>query len=294
MYKLGIDLGGTKIEGIVIGPDGAHLFRERIQTEQSRGYEHILNSISSLYFTMVKKISGAPHTLGICTPGSVSKESGLLKNSNTVCLNGKPFQSDLENILSKKFDIQNDANCFALSEALFGAGKGKDLVFGIILGTGCGGGLVYQGRLLPGLMGISGEWGHSVIDPGGPACYCGKRGCVETFISGSGVERLYHEKTGITASMAEIMIQFERGDTEAIPVVQGFIYHFGLAVSNLINILDPDLIVIGGGISNIPLLYTDGIRSIEKFIFNDRFRTPVVKSLNGDSAGVIGAALVGI
>ena len=186
MFRLGIDLGGTKIEGIVLDAGGGEVYRKRIETERERGYQHILDRVKTLHTDLVARIGYATHTFGIGTPGAISRRTGLLKNSNTVCLNGQPIKTDLENLLGRKIQIQNDANCFALAEALHGAGKGKNLVFGIILGTGCGGGIVYRGEVLTGPQSIAGEWGHMSIDPDGPTCYCGHRGCVETYISGGG------------------------------------------------------------------------------------------------------------
>ncbi|MCG8605034.1 ROK family protein [bacterium] len=170
MFKLGIDLGGTKIEGVVLDGDHVELHRQRIPTEQEGGYRHILSNIQNLYEQLVAAIDHEKHTFGICTPGAVSLRTGLLKNSNTQCLNGQPFKDDLQKLLQREFEIQNDANCFAMSEALKGAAVGKELVFGVIMGTGCGGGIIYRGKVLSGLQAIGGEWGHTSIDPNGPAC----------------------------------------------------------------------------------------------------------------------------
>ena len=189
MFRIGIDLGGTKIEGIVLDGDGKEFFRKRIETQQENGYRHILNRIQELCDELAAQIKNQPHTLGIGTPGAISPRTGLLKNSNTVCLNGQPLKSDLENLLGRKIEIQNDANCFAMAEALHGAGRGNNLVFGVILGTGCGGGIVHRGEVITGRQAVAGEWGHTSIDPNGPACYCGQRGCVETLISGGGALR---------------------------------------------------------------------------------------------------------
>ena len=194
MNRLGIDFGGTKIEGIVLAASGKEIFRKRIPTNQNQGYESILNQIKLLYLDLTQSIQNKSHTLGIGTPGAVSRRTGLLKNSNTVCLNGKPFYADLKKNLGRNFRIENDANCFAMAEALHGAGRGKDMVFGVIMGTGCGGGIVHQGKVLAGLQSIAGEWGHMSIDPNGPECYCGARGCVETLISGGGLEKLFYSE----------------------------------------------------------------------------------------------------
>src|SRR5262245_22206627 len=186
MFRIGIDLGGTKIEGIILDEHGKELARKRVETQQQHGYLHILNRIKELHRELEARIEGKAHTFGIGTPGALSARTGLLKNSNTVCLNGRPLKTDLEQMLGRKIEIQNDANCFAMAEALMGAGKGKKLVFGIIMGTGCGGGIVYKGEVITGPQGIAGEWGHTSINPDGPLCYCGQRGCVETYISGGG------------------------------------------------------------------------------------------------------------
>ena len=184
MFRIGIDLGGTKIEGIVLDAHGKEFFRKRVDTQQEKGYGHILDRIKGLHDELAAGIQGAAHTFGIGTPGAISPRTGLLKNSNTVCMNGQPLKADLERLLGRKIEIQNDANCFAMAEALHGAGRGKKLVFGVIMGTGCGGGIVHNGEVITGPQAIAGEWGHMSIAPEGPLCYCGQRGCVETFISG--------------------------------------------------------------------------------------------------------------
>lgn len=294
MYKIGIDLGGTKIEGIVLDKNLKEIFRKRISTEQEKGYDHILNRINLLYNDLVSSINKNTHTFGIGTPGAISRKTGLLINSNTNCLNNKPFLTDLERKLGKKVAIENDANCFAMAEALMGAGKGKDLVFGVIMGTGCGGGIVYKGQLFAGLQGISGEWGHMTIDPEGPQCYCGKRGCVETFISGGGLEKLYWKTTSTKKPLKDIIADCRNSDPFAVKFLDDFFNHFGKALSNVINILDPDVVVLGGGVSNVEELYTKGIEKVKEYVFNDTLETPIVKNKTGDSAGVWGAALIGV
>ncbi|HZL13577.1 MAG TPA: ROK family protein, partial [Verrucomicrobiae bacterium] len=231
---------------------------------------------------------------GIGTPGTISPRTGLLKNSNTVCMNGQPVKADLEKILGRKIEIQNDANCFAMAEARHGAGAGKKLVFGAIMGTGCGGGIVHRGEVITGAQGIAGEWGHTSLNPEGPLCFCGQRGCVETYISGGGLQARYIEQFGIKKSFKEIENDFYRGDPQAMEFVKIFFRNFGRALANLINILDPDAIVLGGGVSNFAVLYSEGIAEVAKFVLNDRLETPIVKNRLGDSAGVLGAALIGI
>jgi fructokinase len=294
MNRIGIDLGGTKIEGIVLDEGGGELFRKRISTDREKGYRHIVDRIAGLHDLLVKETGSSSHTFGIGTPGAVSRRTGLLKNSNTVCLNGQPLKADLEKALGRKIEIQNDANCFAMAEAMFGAGKGKELVFGVIMGTGCGGGIVYKGDVITGLQAIGGEWGHMAIDPAGPACYCGARGCVETLISGGGLEKRWLEQHGAAKPLQEIVQGFRAGDAACAEFMKAFFAHFGRALANLINILDPDVVVLGGGVSNIPELYTAGVAEVRRCIFSDSLETPIVKHAIGDSAGVIGAALIGI
>ncbi|MCX7591980.1 MAG: ROK family protein [Kiritimatiellae bacterium] len=293
MFRMGIDLGGTKIEGIVLSDTGQELFRKRIPTRQEQGYEAILTRIKHLYEEMKEHINHTAHTFGIGTPGALSVRTGLLKNSNTVCLNGKPIKQDLERLLRRPVTIQNDANCFALAEALYGAGRGKQMVFGVIMGKGCGGGIVYRGEILTGLQAIAGEWGHMSMDPNGPVCYCGMRGCVETFISGGGLERRYHEQFGEKKALPLIVSEYRKGEPRAAQFMADFFARFGRALANLINILDPDVVVLGGGVSNIDELYTLGRAEVARQVFSDSLETPIVKHKLGDSAGVIGAALVG-
>jgi fructokinase len=294
MFRIGIDLGGTKIEGIVLDESGKELFRKRIGTQQEKGYRHILNRIKELHDELVAQIQHQPHTSGIGTPGAISPRTGLMKNSNTVCLNGQPLKSDLEKLIGRKIEIQNDANCFAMAEAWHGAGRGKKLVFGVIMGTGCGGGIVHNGEVIVGRQAIAGEWGHMSISPAGPLCYCGQRGCVETFISGGGLQARYAEQFGVQKTFREIEKDFYAGEQQAVAFIKIFFRNFGRALANLIVVLDPDIVVLGGGVSNFDALYTEGVAEVAKFIFSDSLETPIVKNQLGDSAGVIGAALIGI
>jgi fructokinase len=294
MYRIGMDLGGTKIEGIVLDDSGGEIFRKRIETQQEGGYQHILNRIQGLYGELAGQIQGKGHTFGIGTPGAISPKTGLLKNSNTVCLNGQPVKADLEKLLGRKIEIQNDANCFAMAEALHGAGRGNALVFGVIMGTGCGGGIVHKGQVIVGRQAIAGEWGHMSIAVDGPLCYCGQRGCVETFISGGGAEARYAEKFGTRRPFREIEKAFYAGEAQAVEFMQTFFRNFGRAMANLIDVLDPDIIVLGGGVSKFEALYKQGVAEAAKCVFSDSLETPIVKHQIGDSAGVIGAALVGV
>jgi fructokinase len=293
-YKIGIDLGGTKIEGVVLDQNGREISRKRVATEREHGYQHILQRIKTVHDELLAVVAGQPTTFGIGTPGALSPRTGLLKNSNTVCMNGQPVKADLEKLLGRKIEIQNDANCFAMAEALLGAGKGHKLVFGIIVGTGCGGGIVYNGEVFTGKQGIAGEWGHMSIDPNGPLCFCGARGCVETFISGAGLENRYAEKFGVRKPLKEVEKEFLAGGPEAVEFMQSFFRNFGRAVANLIDILDPDILVLGGGVSNFSALYTHGVEEVRRVVLTDDFQTPIVKNQLGDSAGVFGAALVGV
>ena len=294
MFRIGIDLGGTKIEGIVLDAAGKELFRKRVETEREKGYAHILNRIKTVHDELADSISRAPHTFGIGTPGVVAPRTGLLKNSNTVCMNGQPVKADLEKLLGRKVEIQNDANCFAMAEALHGAGRGKKLVFGVILGTGCGGGIVHHGEVLTGPQGIAGEWGHMSIDPNGPKCFCGQLGCVETLISGGGLQNRYAEQFGVKKTFREIELDYYAGEPNAVAFMKVFFRNFGRAVANLIDVLDPDMVVLGGGVSKFAAIYTEGIAEVARFVLNDQLETPIVKHQIGDSAGVIGAALIGV
>jgi fructokinase len=293
-YKIGIDLGGTKIEGVVLDATGREITRKRIPTEREQGYRHILNRLKSLHDELAATVHGQPTTFGIGTPGAISPRTGLLKNSNTVCMNGQPVKADLEKLLGREIEIQNDANCFAMAEALLGAGKGKKLVFGVIMGTGCGGGIVHKSEVITGAQAIAGEWGHMSIDPYGPACFCGKKGCVETFISGGGLENRYAEQFGVRRPLKEIERDYFAGEPKAVAFMQEFFDRFGRALANLIDILDPDIVVIGGGVSNFSAIYTEGVAAVRKYVLTDDMETPIVKHQLGDAAGVLGAALVGI
>jgi len=291
--RIGIDLGGTKIEGVVLDADGKEILRKRIATEREHGYQHILQRIKWLHDELAAAADG-PTTFGIGTPGAVSPRTGLLKNSNTVCLNGQPVKADLEQLLKRPIAMQNDANCFALAEARLGAGRGKNLVFGVIMGTGCGGGLVHKGEVLTGPQAIAGEWGHMSIDPHGPVCYCGKAGCVETYISGGGLENRFAEKYGVRRPLKEVEAAYFAGEPQAVEFMQWFFDRFGRALANVIDILDPDIIVLGGGVSNFQAIYREGVELVSKYVFTDHLETPIVRHQLGDSAGVFGAALVGI
>lgn len=290
MLRIGLDLGGTKTEGVVMDDAGKMLFRERRATPQADGYAAILETIRALVLDLENK-AGQSCRVGIGTPGAISTRTGCLKNSNTVCLNGKPIHQDLEKILNRPIRIANDANCFALSEARDGSAHGQPVVFGVILGTGVGGGIVVHGRLIEGLQHIAGEWGHNVLEADGPSCYCGKRGCVETFLSGPGLARDYAAHGGQGGLDAQaIVARALQGDASAEAARQRYLERFGRALATVINIIDPDVVVLGGGMSNMAWLYTDGRDHVVRHVFNDELRTPILPNRHGDSSGVRGAA----
>ena len=289
-HRIGVDLGGTKTEAILMDDGGDILARERRSTPVPDGYDTILDNIVGLVQELEHQ-AGEKAVVGIGTPGALSARTGLLKNSNTVCLNGKPVKRDLEQRLNRTIRIANDANCFALSEAIDGAGQGQELVFGVIMGTGVGGGIVFKQSLHQGPQHIAGEWGHNVLEADGPPCYCGKHGCVETFLSGPGLLHSYRKAGGnAEVDTKTIVAMAARGDALANDIVRLYLDRFGRALATVVNILDPDAIVVGGGMSNIDLLYTEGRGALARHIFNDELLTKVVRNHHGDSAGVRGAA----
>jgi fructokinase len=289
--RVGIDLGGTKIEGVVLAPGGEVLTRQRIPTEAEGGYEHIVTRVGELAAALLAEAPDCP-SVGVGTPGAVSRRTGRMKNCNTVCLNGRDLPADLADRVGREVRVENDANCFALAEATRGAATGAGVVFGVILGTGVGGGIVSAGRLLPGLQRIGGEWGHHSIDPAGPLCYCGQRGCVERYLSGPALEADYEARRGRKSSVPEIVARRRAGEEEAAAAVARFLDRFGRALANVIAILDPDVVVLGGGLSNLDELYTEGREAVSRYVFNDELRTPIVRHALGDAAGVIGAAML--
>lgn len=295
----GIDLGGTKIEGVILDQNnlGKVIARKRIPTEAHLGYHHIVNRIVTLIKLLAAKTGHQPTALGIGTPGSVDPRTGTMKNSNTVCLIDKSLLKDLESKLGIPVVISNDANCFAVAETNMGVIQRvmptARVVVGLIMGTGTGAGIVIDGKVWEGKNGIGGEWGHNFLDESGGDCYCGKVGCVETVISGPSLERYYHSQSGKKRSMKAIFANHLKGiDPIATATVQRLLTHFGKALSVIINFLDPDAIVIGGGLGNIDLMYTEGRAMIEKNVFNPYLETPILKPALGDSAGVFGAAML--
>ena len=316
--RIGVDLGGTKTEAVVVrlgGPDPEVLARRRIPTARDLGYAHIVEQTRTLIADVAtdaglaivsgNRIGG----IGVGMPGSVTMRGAdgsaspvlLVKNSNTTCLNGMPFRADLANALGRTdVAFANDANCFALAEAVWGAARGARVAFGVIMGTGVGGGVVIRdardgsrARAWDGAQGIAGEWGHVTLDPiHGPPCYCGRRGCIETYLSGPSIERDYAERSGRSLQLAAIAELAKEGDPIAAALVTERVDLFGRALSIVIDVLDPDVIVLGGGVSNLDVLYAEGVRAVGRWVFNDVLETRIVKNELGDSAGVLGAALL--
>jgi len=293
----GIDLGGTKLEGVILRSisDPTPIVRTRIDTEASKGYEHIVSQFARLVAEMEKESGLKPGAIGIGTPGVLDPTLQTMKNCNTVVLNGKPLKKDIENTLQLRIEMANDANCFALAETQWGVVRQSApqarLVFGIIMGTGVGGGIVMDGKIWNGRHGIGGEWGHNYLDESGGPCYCGKTGCVETVISGPATERYYKSLTGQPLRLKEIVARHKDGsDPAAAKTIDRLCHFFGKGVSVITNLLDPDVIVVGGGVGNIGDLYSTGLQEMGKFIFNNRVEVPLLKPSLGDSAGVFGAA----
>ncbi|RMW38198.1 MAG: ROK family protein [Nitrosopumilus sp.] len=287
LSKLGVDLGGTKTEAILLDDSLNVLERKRVPTPKDN-YSEIVNTVSKLVLEVSSNASD--FSLGICTPGAISKKTGLIKNSNTQCLIGKPLKEDLEKKLKKNIAMENDANCFVTAESKMGAAKNFDLVFGVIMGTGVGGGITVNGKLHSGRTNIAGEWGHHTLHRNGNPCYCGKTGCVETYISGPALEQKWESLSGESKSVPEILSNLD-SDIGKIWKSE-FLENFGYGLANVIDILDPDAIVLGGGLSNIDFLYREGKNSVYEKVFSDLVDTPILRNELGDSAGVYGAALL--
>jgi fructokinase len=297
-HRLGIDLGGTKIEVILLDPGGSIQFRQRVPTprhpDPATEYAGLVAAVADGVETAMSRLPAASAcTVGVGIPGTIHANTGLVQNANTTSLIGRPFQKDLERRLGRAVAMENDANCFTIAEARQGAGQGLGLVFGIIMGTGCGGGLCIEGRLHRGRHLIAGEWGHFGVDPLGAACYCGRRGCVETKISGGGVEKNFKDKFGRRRSMKQITQGYRDGDPQCRAVFEQFLEDYGRCVGGLISLLDPDAVVLGGGLSNIEELYTLGLARVRHYAFHEHIETPILKNRLGDSAGVFGAAWIG-
>jgi fructokinase len=318
--SVGVDLGGTKIEAVVVesrsGDGGASppiRARQRVATEREQGYDHIVATTVQLVADTVAAAGLAVlPPVGVGMPGGVTfrrqdgtrSEVALVKNSNTTCLNGRPFRADFESAMRRRFGelpdggvvFANDANCFALAEATFGAARGARIAFGVILGTGVGGGVVFRVGGAPmawdGAQGIAGEWGHVVLDPvAGPPCYCGRRGCVEQYLSGPAIERAHERRSGSRLPVAEIAGRVAH-DSDARATMDEVIDVFGRSIAMVVDVLDPDAIVLGGGVSNLDALYDRGRDAVARWVFNDELKTAIVRNELGDSAGVVGAALL--
>lgn len=293
----GIDLGGTKIEGVILpsSHDARPLLRKRIDTEAGKGYPHIIGQIKRLIDMMQQESTLMPAHIGFGTPGELDPRLQTMKNCNSTALNGMPLKKDLEGALQVPVTLANDANCFALAETHWGVVKqqapGARVVFGIIMGTGVGGGIVIDGQVWNGRHGIAGEWGHNFLDESGGPCYCGKAGCVEKILSGPGLQAYYTGLTGRAFTLKEIVTAYKAGnDPAAAQTIERLSHFFGKAVSVVTNLLDPDVIVVGGGVGNIDVIYSAGVESLKKHIFNNGVDVPVLRPALGDSAGVFGAA----
>lgn len=293
----GIDLGGTKVEGVILPSieDPKPILRTRIDTEAQHGYHHIVQQIKRLIDKMKSETGLEPKSIGFGTPGVLDPYLQTMKNCNSTSLNGMPLKKDLENALQLPATLANDANCFALAETHWGVVKekapGAQVVFGIIMGTGVGGGIVFDGKVWNGHHGIAGEWGHNFLDESGGPCYCGKSGCVEKILSGPSLQQYYTSRTGKHMTLKEIVKRYNEGeDAIAEETINRLCHFFGKAVSVVINMLDPDVIVVGGGVGNIDPIYSKGLESLNQFIFNNRVDVPILRPSLGDSAGVFGAA----
>jgi fructokinase len=292
--RIGLDVGGTKIEGVALSPDGLVVSRRRVPTPQG-DYEGTVRAVADVV-GFIERETETQSPVGIGMPGIISPATGLVKNANSVCLNGQPFDRDLEAALGRPVRIENDANCFALSEASDGAAAGRDCVFGVIIGTGTGGGVVVHGRVLRGRNAVGGEWGHNSLPwpsaderPGEP-CYCGRSGCIETFLSGPGLAREYARISGHAADGPTVVERAQAGEAAAIACLDLYVDRLARALASIINVLDPDAIVLGGGLSAIDRLYTDVPRQWTRYVFSDRVETELLPPKFGDASGVRGAA----
>ena len=292
--RIGIDLGGTKIEGVVLGPSGDVVARHRVPTPQG-DYEGTIRAIADLVKRLENE-SGARCTVGVGMPGIISPATGLVKNANSVCLNGHALDFDLAKAIDREVRIENDANCFALSEASDGAAAGRSCVFGVILGTGTGGGVIVNGRVQRGRNAVAGEWGHNPLpwpddeERPGHSCYCGRSGCIETFLSGPGLARDFEQHTGETATGETIVSRAVSGEVNAVACLDRYVDRLARSLATIVNVLDPDAIVLGGGLSSIDRLYADVPARWSRYIFSDRVETAILRPKYGDASGVRGAA----
>ncbi|HKQ67837.1 MAG TPA: ROK family protein [Polyangiaceae bacterium] len=323
VVSIGVDLGGTKIEAAVLKrPRSALtsdeplskagyevLLRERVATNRDRGYEAIVETAARLILDVAKNagLDIVKTPVGVGMPGAITRRTQVVKNSNTTCMNGKPFHTDLMKQVGREIVFDNDANCFALAEARLGAARAQvnGVVFGVIMGSGVGGGIVVDGKVWGGPQNIAGEWGHHAVGPWGgkevgqtpggtlsprAVCYCGRTGCLELYTSGVWVEHDYERRAGVKRKLSEIATRSD--DPHAKAALEELVEAFGRGLANVINILDPSAVVLGGGVSNLDLLYKEGVARVKKYVFNDELETPIVRHMLGDSAGVLGAALL--
>lgn len=292
--RIGIDLGGTKIEALALDDSGLELVRYRIETPRG-DYWGTVEAMAGLVRRLETE-TGQTATVGAGIPGSISAKTGMVKNANSTWLNGQPLREDLSKVLEREVRVANDANCLAVSEATDGAGAGKEVVFGVILGTGAGGGVSFRGRIHNGPNGVSGEWGHMPLpwatadELPGPECYCGKRGCLETWVSGTGIARDYRELTGVAKLGPEIVREFEEGQPDAVRTMELFEDRLARGLAQVVEVLDPDVFVFGGGVSRVNRFYPEIARKLPQYVFGREFDTPLLPAKYGDSSGVRGAA----
>jgi fructokinase len=292
--RIGIDLGGTKIEGLALADDGRELERRRIPAPRGR-YDDSIRAVADLVFAIEATVNG-PGSIGVGIPGAISPATGLIKNANSTWLNGRHLADDLSAAIGRPVRLANDANCFALSEATDGAAAGAPVVFGVIIGTGTGGGLVVNGRIVVGANAIAGEWGHNPLpapdddERPGPPCYCGRLGCIETFLSGPALARDYIALGGDDLSAAEVAERAAAGDSRATKCLERYERRFARAIASIINVVDPEVIVLGGGLSNLARLYERVPALWGAYAFSDRVDTRLVRAKHGDASGVRGAA----
>jgi len=293
-YRIGIDLGGTKIEGAALADDGVELRRQRVATPRG-DYAGTLHAVRALVEAFEREL-GPARSVGVGHPGAVSPATGLIKNANSTWLNGQRLDADLARVLDRSVHLANDADCFALSEATDGAGAGAPIVFGVIVGTGTGGGLVANGTLVSGANAIAGEWGHNPLpwpednERPGPSCYCGQRGCIETFLSGPGLLYDYVRHGGAAITAEDVVGRAARGDAAAAACLDRYVGRMARALASIINVLDPHVIVLGGGLSKVAHLYTEVPKQWGRFVFSDHVATRLVPPMHGDASGVRGAA----